>query len=69
MLARKYVYLIARALGRPNTSRQYRGIVAEEMLRWMLEDNPAMNVKAFRVLSRTEKGVDYDLQDNSTDTD
>ena len=66
MLARKYMYLIARSIGRPNTSRQYRGIVAQEMLDWMLQDNPAMNVKAFRVLSRTEPGVDYDVQDNST---
>ena len=37
------------------------------MLEWMLQDNPAMNVKAFRVLSRTEPGVDYDIQDNDTD--
>lgn len=67
MLARKYMYLIARAIGRPNTTRQQRGLIAQEMLRWMLEDNPAMNVKAFRVLSRTETGVDYDVQDNDTD--
>ena len=69
MLQRKYMYLIARAIGRPNTSRQYRGLVAQEMLNWMLEDNPAMNVKAFRVLSRTEPGVDYDVQDYNSDTD
>ena len=69
MLARKYMYLIARSIGRPNTSRQYRGIVAQEMLDWMLQDNPAMNVKAFRILSRTDKGEDYDVQDNSPDTD
>lgn len=61
------MYLIARAIGRPNTTRQQRGLIAQEMLRWMLEDNPAMNVKAFRVLSRTETGVDYDVQDNDTD--
>ena len=67
MLARKYMYLIARAIGRPNTTRQQRGLIAQEMLRWMLEDNPSMNVKAFRVLSRTETGVDYDVQDNDTD--
>lgn len=67
MLARKYMYLIARSIGRGNTSRQYRGLVAQEMLNWMLQDNPAMNVKAFRVLSRTEPGVNYDVQDNDTD--
>jgi len=67
MLARKYMYLIARAIGRSQLTRKQRGSVASHMLEWMLQDNPAMNVKAFRVLSRTETGVDYDVQDNDTD--
>ena len=69
MLQRQYMYKIARAIGISGLSRQQRGLVAQRMLDWMLQDNPAMNVKAFRVRSRTEVGVDYDLQDNDTDTD
>lgn len=69
MLARKYVFLIARAIGNSKLTRKQRGHLAELMLEWMRNDNPAMNVKAFRVRSRTEQGVDYDqaVQDNSTD--
>lgn len=64
MLARKYVFLIARAIGNSKLTRKQRGHLAELMLDWLKEDNPALNVKAFRIRSRTEIGVDYDLQDN-----
>lgn len=64
MLARKYVFLIARAIGNSKLTRKQRGHLAELMLDWLKEDNPALNVKAFRIRSRTEIGVNYDLQDN-----
>ena len=67
MLQRKYVNLIARSIGRVNVSRAYRGQLVEEMLRWMRQDNPAMNVKSFRILSRT--GELRDVQDNDTSDD
>ena len=69
MLKRQYMYQIARAIGISGLTRQQRGLVAQRMLEWMIPDNPAMNVKAFRVRSRTETGVDYDLQDNDTGDD
>jgi hypothetical protein len=64
MLARKYVFLIARAIGNSKLTRKQRGHLTELMLNWLKEDNPALNVKAFRIRSRTEIGVNYDLQDN-----
>lgn len=67
MLPRKYVFLIARSIGNSKLTRAQRGHLAESMLKWLLQDNPAMNVKAFRIRSRTEIGVNYDLQDNSVD--
>ena len=67
MLQRKYVNLIARSIGRVNVLKQYRGVLVEEMLRWMRQDNPAMNVKSFRILSRT--GELRDVQDNDTSDD
>ena len=69
MLQRQYVFKIARAIGNSKLTRAQRGHLVQLMLDWLLEDNPAMNVKAFRVRSRTEMGADYDLQDYSTDTD
>ena len=69
MLSRKHMYLIARAIGISGLTRNQRGLVAQRMLDWMLQDNPAMNVKAFRVRSRTETGVDYDLQDHNAAAD
>lgn len=66
MLKRDYMYKIARAIGISKLTRKQRGHIAELMLDWMRQDNPAMNVKAFRVRSRTEIGVDYDVQDNNT---
>lgn len=69
MLKRDYMYKIARAIGISGLTRTQRGLVAQRMLDWMVPDNPAMNVKAFRVRSRTEIGVDYDLQDNNPDAD
>lgn len=69
MLKRQYMYQIARAIGISGLTRQQRGLVAQRMLDWMIPDNPAMNVHAFRVRSRTEKGIDYDVQDYDPDTD
>ena len=71
MLHRKYMYMIAKAIGRSHLTKKQRGSVAYNMLDWMLQDNPAMNVKAFRILSRTESGVIYDetIQNNDTSTD
>lgn len=69
MLKRQYMYHIARAIGNSKLTRAQRGHLVERMLEWMIPDNPAMNVKAFRVRSRTEIGVDYDLQDNNPDAD
>lgn len=69
MLKRQYMYQIARAIGNSKLTRAQRGHIVERMLEWMIPDNPAMNVKAFRVRSRTETGVDYDLQDNDTGDD
>ena len=69
MLKRQYMYQIARAIGNSKLTRAQRGHIVERMLEWMIPDNPAMNVKAFRVRSRTEIGVDYDLQDNNTSDD
>lgn len=67
MLQRKYVDLIGRSIGRVNVSRQYRNLLVAEMLRWMRQDNPAMNVKSFRILTRT--GELRDVQDNDTSDD
>jgi len=69
MLKRQYMYQIARAIGNSKLTRAQRGHLVERMLEWMIPDNPAMNVKAFRVRSRTEVGVDYDVQDYDPDTD
>ena len=63
MLRRKYIYMIAKAIGRSQLTKRQRGSVAFHMLEWMKQDNPAMNVKAFRILSRTEQGVEYDEQE------
>ena len=69
MLKRQYMYQIARAIGNSKLTRAQRGHIVERMLEWMIPDNPAMNVKAFRVRSRTEIGVDYDVQDYDTGAD
>ena len=73
MLARKYVICIAKAIRNSGLTGPARARIANAMLDWLRQDNPALNYKAFRTMCDVDTKDRYDygyyeqLQDNSTD--
>lgn len=61
MLPRKYLIQIAKAIRNSNLTQAQRAHITNCMLAWLFTDNPAMNVKAFKVMA---DGDFDDIPDN-----
>lgn len=62
MITRKYVNMVAKTIGRSKLTAAQRAHITNEMLKWMVEDNPAMNQRAFKTMANVGNS---DVQNNS----
>lgn len=64
MLPRKYVIKIAKCIRDSGMTMAQRTRIANKMGDWIFEDNPAVNLRAFKIMANSNPD---DVQDNSLD--
>jgi len=62
MLSRKYIIKIAKAIRDSGLTTTQRTRIANKMGDWIFEDNPAVNLRAFKIMANSNPD---DVQDNS----
>jgi len=64
MLPRKYVIKIAKCIRDSGMTMAQRTRIANKMGEWIFEDNPAVNLRAFKIMANSNPD---DVQNNSLD--
>lgn len=64
MLQRKYIIKIAKSIRDCGLTKEQRSRITNHMGRWIFDDNPAVNIRAFKIMANSDP--DY-VQDNSID--
>lgn len=62
MLQRKYIIKIAKSIRDCGLTKEQRSRIANHMGRWIFEDNPAVNIRAFKIMANSDPNY---VQDNS----
>lgn len=61
MLPRKYVIKIAKCIRDSGMTMQQRTRIANKMGEWIFEDNPAVNLRAFKIMANSNPDDVQDL--------
>jgi hypothetical protein len=54
MLQRKYIIKIAKTIRDCGLTKEQRSRIATHMGQWIFDDNPAVNIRAFKIMANSD---------------